>query len=294
MTTKKIGASTIALIVVSVLLIMSLTVTATLAWFMDSDSANSPDIMMGERVEVTIDRTTRSDLTGGGAPGKTGENFDIIMFAEELVPGMKVAPNLRVYIMPSSTTVVLRVQLTVSVTPGSGNPDAGDVTQLEADIIAGINAMLGSDWFYYDFNTGDDEPGWYYYLGTEGSASTYVMTRTAEGVGGSGGTKLVDGYDAEFVNPTNRKTTAGASTVMGTIDSSDADEGGLPVYFFNPGNQFFRIPHTLTNEFAGSQITLKFDAEIIQDFLLDNNAGTENPTFTVLPTITEVNRILGD
>lgn len=290
MTTKKIGASTIALIVVSVLLIMSLTVTATLAWFMDNDSANSPNILMGERVEVLIDRTTRSDLTGGNAPGKTGENFDIIMFADALLPGMKVAPNLRVYIMPSSTTVVLRVQLTVSVTPGSGNPDAGDVTQLEKDIIDGINEMLGNDWFYYDFDTQDDEPGWYYYLGTEGSASTYVMKATAEGVtqnGATGDTITISGYDAEFVAPTNRKATAGANTVMGTINSSGASVDGLPVYFFNPANQFFRIPHTLTNEFAGSKITLEFHAEAIQDFLL-NAAGTE----TVIPTITEVNRIL--
>lgn len=288
MTTKKIGASTIALIVVSVLLIMSLTVTATLAWFMDSDSASSPEILMGDRVEVTIDRAERTDLTGGGAPGKTENNFDIIMFAQELVPGMKVAPNLRVYIAGSSTTVVLRVQLTVSVEPGvtgDGAPTQLEVDQLEADIIAGINAVLGKDWFYHDFNAEDEEPGWYYYIGTAGSANTHVMTRTAEGVGATGGAVISgSGYDAEFVAPTDRKATANAETVMATIYSAG---GEVPVFFFNPASQDFRIPHTLTNKFANSRITLGFEAEIIQDFLLDS----ENKD-TVLPTITNVNRIL--
>lgn len=286
MTTKKIGASTIALIVVSVLLIMSLTVTATLAWFMDNDSANSPNILMGERVEVTIDR---SDVTGGMDANKDEAEFDVVIFADAVVPGMKVAPNLRVYIADSTTTVVLRTRLSVTVTGGSGITGEQRI-QLQEDIIAAIVDELGDDWVYVEIDgtSYDDKAGkgWFYYLGNAASSSyTHVMTRTAEGVGESGGTKLVDGYDAEFIATTNgRAANADASTVAATINSNGTERA---IYFFNPANQFFRIPTSLDNNYAGATITLTFEAEVIQDFLLDADED-----YTVLPTISDIARIL--
>lgn len=132
---KKVDFRSIALLVVSVMLVMSLSLAGTMAWFGAADSADSPDIVLGQPIGIQINE----DAVSGGSPDKVAGEFDIVLAADELLPGMKVAPNLAVDFTGSTTPALLRVQLTASVTGGTGEADP---VQLTTDIQAGLRLSV--------------------------------------------------------------------------------------------------------------------------------------------------------
>lgn len=104
---KKLNGSMIAAIVLSVLLIMSVTAGATLAWFASRDSATA-SLTMGEAVVVTI-----------GEDYKQGDGSLTMALpvpdGEGMLPGMSVTPNIKVQLQRSSTNALLRARFITTV-----------------------------------------------------------------------------------------------------------------------------------------------------------------------------------
>lgn len=103
---KKLNGSMIAAIVLSVLLIMSITTGATLAWFASRDSAKN-SLVMGEAVVVTIGEDYKQ------GDGKLSMNIPVSQGG--LLPGMTVTPNVKVQLQKSNTNALLRARFITTV-----------------------------------------------------------------------------------------------------------------------------------------------------------------------------------
>lgn len=103
---KKLNGSMIAAIVLSVLLIMSITTGATLAWFASRDSAKN-SLVMGEAVVVTIGEDYKQ------GDGKLAMNIPVSQGG--LLPGMTVTPNVKVQLQQSNTNALLRARFITTV-----------------------------------------------------------------------------------------------------------------------------------------------------------------------------------
>ncbi len=105
---KKLNGSMIAAIVLSVLLIMSITTGATLAWFASRDSATN-SLTMGEAVVVTIGEDYKQ------GDGKLAMNLPVDKATNGLLPGMSVTPNIKVQLQKSNTNALLRARFITTV-----------------------------------------------------------------------------------------------------------------------------------------------------------------------------------
>ena len=105
---KKLNGSMIAAIVLSVLLIMSITTGATLAWFASRDSATN-SLTMGEAVVVTIGEDYKQ------GDGELAMNLPVDKATNGLLPGMSVTPNIKVQLQKSNTNALLSARFITSV-----------------------------------------------------------------------------------------------------------------------------------------------------------------------------------
>lgn len=105
---KKLNGSMIAAIVLSVLLIMSITTGATLAWFASRDSATN-SLTMGEAVIVTIGEDYKQ------GDGTLAMNLPVDKTTNGLLPGMSVTPNIKVQLQKSNTNALLRARFITTV-----------------------------------------------------------------------------------------------------------------------------------------------------------------------------------
>ena len=105
---KKLNGSMIAAIVLSVLLIMSITTGATLAWFASRDSATN-SLTMGEAVIVTIGEDYKQ------GDGELAMNLPVDKASNGLLPGMSVTPNIKVQLQKSNTNALLRARFITTV-----------------------------------------------------------------------------------------------------------------------------------------------------------------------------------
>lgn len=238
------------LLIMLTTLVLVATTTFTMAWFSASDTASNSDLILGEPINLEI------ETEGDG-------HFAVQVAGSELLPGMEVAPSLKVTFDASTTPALLRARISTSF---AGGPVANTLQQ---DLQTSLENELTNAWVAY----GD----WFYFIGNA-STSTYVMTRTMEGVGGLGGTTLIAESDAEYVVSSNRvAATPVEDTVLGSIYPGASTK---EIWFFNPSSQSFRLPTSLTDEYAGGTLTFDFEVQAVQDLLLD-----EEESNTVLPTI---------
>lgn len=105
---KKLNGSMIAAIVLSVLLIMSVTAGATLAWFGSRDAA-SASLTMGEAIVVTVGEDYKQ------GEGKLAMNLPVDQATGGLLPGMTVTPNVKVQLQQSNSNALLRARFITSV-----------------------------------------------------------------------------------------------------------------------------------------------------------------------------------
>ena len=105
---KKLNGSMIAAIVLSVLLIMSVTAGATLAWFASRDSATA-SLTMGEAVVVTIGEDYKQ------GDGSLNMALPVDPTTNGLLPGMSVTPNIKVQLQGSNTNALLRARFITTV-----------------------------------------------------------------------------------------------------------------------------------------------------------------------------------
>lgn len=103
---KKLNGSMIAAIVLSVLLIMSVTSGATLAWFGSRDAA-SASLTMGEAIVVTVGEDYKQ------GEGKLAMSLPVTQGG--LVPGMSVTPNIKVQLQKSNTNALVRARFITTV-----------------------------------------------------------------------------------------------------------------------------------------------------------------------------------
>lgn len=150
---KKLNGSMIAAIVLSVLLIMSISFGATLAWFASRDSA-SATLTMGEAVVVTVGEDYKQghgELSMAMPVADTGG----------LLPGMSVTPNIKVQLQGSNTNALLRARFITTVEYPDGYVDAAyeDTTKYPDSATVDTNNKVLDDYnvykgvIYYDYYT---------------------------------------------------------------------------------------------------------------------------------------------
>lgn len=150
---KKLNGSMIAAIVLSVLLIMSISFGATLAWFASRDSA-SATLTMGEAVVVTVGEDYKQ------GHGKLSMAMPVADTGG-LLPGMSVTPNIKVQLQGSNTNALLRARFITTVEYPDGYVDAAyeDTTKYpDSATVADTNKVLDNynvykGVIYYDYYT---------------------------------------------------------------------------------------------------------------------------------------------
>jgi len=248
---KKISASATAAVVLAVLLVVATTVSATLAWFASRDSA-AGSMTLGQPVIVNV---TQAD-----ASAATALTFEVA--SDYLLPGMLITPDIAVTLQASNTATILRARLDSTVEGVS----TALADQLNDDFRDVLTPRINAGWRL------NEDDGWYYFLGTTGQ-NARVMTTTAEA---STLTTPVFGatlaeYGAVVAAPRAWETTQSA-TVLGSLVP------GAAAHTVDFLTNDFRLPTTITNEFANAEIILTFQVEALQDFLVISDAN-------VLPTL---------
>lgn len=259
---KKVDFKTIALMVVSVLLVMSFSVLGTMAWFADNDNA-SGTISMGRSIDIEIKKDDPD----------TGK-FEIIVSGSELIPGMQFAPNLQINVKKpetgKTTAALLRAKFSVEV---AGNNNASTQLTNELKEFAEDNGWV-------------EHGGYFYYIGTAEVDGVYVMTTTADGQpaysgSGTGGTLDFAATDAKYISATNRGPESNVTkTILASVIPNNTN---VTINFIDAINQSIRIPTGWTQEqFAGKTVTITFEVQAVQDLIFDRNIDAD---YDLPPTI---------
>ena len=155
---KKYSIQTIAIIVLSVLLAISVAVGGTMAWFADNDTATGT-LTMGGPVNI--------DIYDQGATSETVK-FALPANAEFAVPSSPVTMDTTVNIGATNIPVFLRAKITVQV---SGSTDT---TTVQNEFNNSLKTLAnGKSWYLVD--------GYYYYLTAEASDDTGVLKEATGG-----------------------------------------------------------------------------------------------------------------
>jgi flagellar basal body-associated protein FliL len=94
----------IVIFALSILLTMSITFGMTYAWFASKDSADK-SVMLGQEVMVHV-----SNASGTTTSGENNLSFTVA--GSQLLPGMKITPNIAVTLQASTTATIMRARLT--------------------------------------------------------------------------------------------------------------------------------------------------------------------------------------
>lgn len=108
---KRISFTSIAIVVLAILLTVSLTMGGTLAWFANQNQAGT-DLTMGNAVGVAVVDKTGSN----GSMDKLSFTFHTGRNGELMLPGTQVDPDVRALIAKSNTNTILRAVVTFEVT----------------------------------------------------------------------------------------------------------------------------------------------------------------------------------
>ena len=119
---KKLNGSMIAAIVLSVLLIMSLTAGATLAWFSSRDTGTRT-LTMGEAIVVTVSDEDPDKTYRQGA-GTLAMALPVDEASNGLIPGMSVQPNIKIQLQKSNTNALVRARFITTVEYPNNYEDA--------------------------------------------------------------------------------------------------------------------------------------------------------------------------
>lgn len=106
---KKISFTSIAIVVLAILLTVSLTMGGTLAWFANQNSADTT-LTMGNAVGVAV-----VDNKGNGSMDRLSFKFNTGRNGELMLPGTQIDPNVQALIAQSNTNVILRAVVTFEV-----------------------------------------------------------------------------------------------------------------------------------------------------------------------------------
>lgn len=108
---KRISFTSIAIVVLAILLTVSLTMGGTLAWFANQNQAGT-NLTMGNAVGVAVVDETGSN----GSMDKLSFTFHTGRNGELMLPGTQIDPDVRALIAKSNTNTILRAVVTFEVT----------------------------------------------------------------------------------------------------------------------------------------------------------------------------------
>lgn len=256
-TNKKLGGSTIALVVVSVLLAMSLSLGITLAWFYGVDSGSN-NLTFAQAFSVIVDDTN----------GAAGGDFALTTPGTTVIPGQEIGMDIDFTISDTNIPVVLRAAFTFSV---SNYTPVGEEMTLAALNTALNNAVqaeaLANGWFFSGTH--------YYYFG-------HIAGKTH--IQGSGTAISGAIHDKPYTATTaNRSTTATTSMVLSSIYTS----GSTQTVMFLDTTDIITLPYTLTNSIAGATLNISVRVEAVQD-LIEGGAPTITNTATAFAQVAAV------
>lgn len=106
---KKISFTSIAIVVLAILLTVSLTMGGTLAWFANQNQAETT-LTMGNAVGVAV-----VDNEGNGSMDRLSFTFHTGANGELMLPGTQVDPDVRALVAKSNTNTILRAVVTFEV-----------------------------------------------------------------------------------------------------------------------------------------------------------------------------------
>lgn len=143
---KKYSIQTIAIIVLSVLLAISVAVGGTMAWFADQDTATGK-LTMGQAVDI--------EINGNNDDGATDTIKFTFPVGTTVLPSMAVGVNAPVIVKQSNTPVYMRAKVTVTLA-GDVDPTEGAAIKSAFETAIGNLAktnhwhkVSGNDYFYY-------------------------------------------------------------------------------------------------------------------------------------------------
>lgn len=132
---KKISFTSIAIVVLAILLTVSLTMGGTLAWFANQNQAGT-SLTMGNAVGVAVvdNENALDSMDRLSFTFHTGANGELML------PGTQIDPNVRALIAKSNTNVILRAVVSFEVSLSS---------RIDSSNMAAFEAAAGSQ-VYYD------------------------------------------------------------------------------------------------------------------------------------------------
>ncbi len=197
---KKYSIQTIAIIVLSVLLAISVAVGGTMAWFADKDTATGT-LTMGGAVNIDIyDKGADSNDVTFTLPGD----------ADVVVPSMAVAVDTTVMVAQTTTPVFLRAKVDVQVS-GVTDADGTIKNQFVAEVAKLAN---GKGWYIASDDGDSSKAGGYFYYTT--TAATLSSNLTA--VDASGSAKEVEFMVGDLIVPSSWTNTVAGATVTFTVN----------------------------------------------------------------------------
>lgn len=149
---KKISFTSIAIVVLAILLTVSLTMGGTLAWFANQNSADTT-LTMGNAVGVAV-----VDNKGNGSMDRLSFKFNTGRNGELMLPGTQIDPNVQALIAQSNTNVILRAVVTFEVSLDQTLTEK-DRTKIETDTGEKITAGTGDEAGRYFINVPSSATG---------------------------------------------------------------------------------------------------------------------------------------
>lgn len=135
---KKISFTSIAIVVLAILLTVSLTMGGTLAWFANQNQAGTT-LTMGNAVGVAV-----VDNKGNGSMDRLSFKFNTGRNGELMLPGTQIDPNVQALIAQSNTNVILRAVVSFEVSLDQ-NLTAEDRTAIQNQTKQTIYEEVGED-----------------------------------------------------------------------------------------------------------------------------------------------------
>ena len=139
--TRKISWQAIAIVVLALVLIASIALGVSGAWFQDSDSADT-NVTMGEAVTIKlVDTATSADPVTWETTYNLTEAFpgDLVFGATSILPG-------------SDSPAIYRIKIATTLLDAEGNEPAEDNADavLLRNMLATTTLTGATDWYYYD------------------------------------------------------------------------------------------------------------------------------------------------
>lgn len=245
---KKVSGSSIAIVILSVLLVIAFTTIGTFAWFASKDSADKT-LNMGGAVVVELTNNAGEKKSGTGNLQFTlPEGYTE---GDGLLPGMWIHTDAAAKLAQSTTDAFLRAKITVVASQGKADeaPSPELITKIQDYFFPEISKLANAKGWYQvnnlketqDPGTADDT--YFYYVGSQSLGPEQTKVEQSVNL-------LEVKCDTETSVP-----------ILGGTDKI--------------AENYFKVPTTWTNEVAELEIKFVLEIEAIQSKIIKQDATSE-------------------